>query len=305
MRKNIAWLLAMMTLGLTLTGCSAVAEELTGTAQGYGGTLRVGVTVENGSILQVRILEHHETDGVGTRAIEALPDQIVTANSADVDIVSGATITSRAISEAVRDALRGTAQSPAVSDAPEQLTLPAGARAGIGVCATGRIGPGTDAAGNPVKSVNMVAASGVFDPAGRVVSLRIDQLEAAAPDVTAADDTFLSAIAAWNTKGERGGDYMLTSGSWRDEMDAFERLFTGKTVDEIDAWFAAYCSAETGKPLQADNGTDADLAKYNALSQEERDMLADVTSSATMSLRDSHGDIVTAIQRAWENAQQR
>lgn len=300
MKKTIARLLCWVLLGLTLTGCSAFAEELTGTAQGYGGTLRVGVTLDNGRIRQVRILEHHETDGVGTRAIEALPDQIASAGSADVDSVSGATITSRAICEAVRDALRGAASSTA--DDFEQVTLPAGAKAGIGMCATGRIGPGTDAAGNPVKSVNIVAASGLFDSSDRVVSLRIDQMEASAPDAAADDDAFLRTVAAWDTKGERGSDYMLNSGSWRDEMDAYERLFTGKTVDEIDAWFAAYCSDETGKPLQSEGGADADLDKFNALSPEERSMLADVTSSATMSLRDSHGDILTAIRRAWEDS---
>ena len=32
-------------------------------------------------------------------------------------------------------------------------------------------------------------------------------------------------------------------------------------------------------------------------------MLADATTMATMSLRDSHGDILTAIRRAWEDAQ--
>ena len=303
MRKNLSWLLIAILLGMTLTGCSAGAEELTGSAEGYGGTLRVGVTVEDGSIRQVRILEHHETDGVGTLAIEALPEQIAAANSAEVDSVSGATITSRAICEAVRDALRGTAGAAEGSITDEQLMLPTGTKTGVGICATGRIGPGTDAAGKPVKSINVVAACGVFDASGRIVSLRVDQLEAAAPDVTADDDAFLGAVSAWDTKGERGDDYMLTSGSWREEMNAFERFFVGKTVDEIEAWYDAYCSAETGRPLHAENSSDADLEKYNALSQEERDRLADVTSSATMSLRDSHGDILAAIRRAWEDTQ--
>ena len=47
----------------------------------------------------------------------------------------------------------------------------------------------------------------------------------------------------------------------------------------------------------------ADKRIAAALSDEEKARLADVTSSATMSLRDSHGDILTAIRRAWENAE--
>ncbi|WP_261797484.1 hypothetical protein, partial [Dielma fastidiosa] len=46
---------------------------------------------------------------------------------------------------------------------------------------------------------------------------------------------------------------------------------------------------------------DEDIKKYEALSQEEKDMLADVTSSATMSLQDGHGDILKAIKKAYEN----
>ena len=44
-----------------------------------------------------------------------------------------------------------------------------------------------------------------------------------------------------------------------------------------------------------------DKAKYEALSADEQAMLADVTASATMSLNDSHGDILSAIRKAYEN----
>ena len=45
------------------------------------------------------------------------------------------------------------------------------------------------------------------------------------------------------------------------------------------------------------------LGKYGALTAADQAMLADVTSSATISLRDSHGDIIGALRRAWEDAQ--
>ena len=53
----------------------------------------------------------------------------------------------------------------------------------------------------------------------------------------------------------------------------------------------------------AESESEADQAKYAALAEEEQRQLADATTVATMSLRDSHGDILTAIRRAWEDAQ--
>ena len=110
-------------------------------------------------------------------------------------------------------------------------------------------------------------------------------------------------ISSWQSKGALGDRYRLKSGTWREEMDAYQRLFTGKTVDEIEAWYNKFCSEETGRPLMAESESEADQAKYAALAEEEQRQLADATSMATMSLRDSHGDILTAIRRAWEDAQ--
>ncbi|MCI9264349.1 MAG: FAD-binding protein [Oscillospiraceae bacterium] len=70
-----------------------------------GGDLHVKVTMKDGKIAKVEVLENKETPGIGTKAIDAIPDAIVKANSVEVDNVSGATITSKAIKEAVADAL--------------------------------------------------------------------------------------------------------------------------------------------------------------------------------------------------------
>lgn len=59
-------------------------------------------------------------------------------------------------------------------------------------------------------------------------------------------------------------------------MDVYEEMMVGKTVDEVEGW-------------------------VNGRSEEEGGV--DMTTSATISLRDEHGDILTAIRRAWENAQ--
>lgn len=72
---------------------------------GMGGRLTVKVTIDSGKIAAVEVIEQKETVGIADAALNTLPGAIVAANSADVDIAAGATITSKAIIEAVNNAL--------------------------------------------------------------------------------------------------------------------------------------------------------------------------------------------------------
>ena len=70
----------------------------------------VTVTVEGGVITAVEVGDNSETDGIGTKAIAEIPGAIIAANGTEgVDTVSGATITSKAIKDAVDAALEGAA----------------------------------------------------------------------------------------------------------------------------------------------------------------------------------------------------
>lgn len=93
----------------------------TATVDGHNGPLTVEVTVGNGTITGVAVTEHSETDGLSDPAIEDVPAAIVENNSTDVDIVSGATVTSEAIMEAVNQALSGS-NSEAGTDEPVEYT---------------------------------------------------------------------------------------------------------------------------------------------------------------------------------------
>ena len=74
--------------------------------KGIGGDVPVTVTVKGGKIASVEVGENSETQGIGSKAIEQLPDAIVEANGTEgVDAVSGATVTSKAIFTAVEDCL--------------------------------------------------------------------------------------------------------------------------------------------------------------------------------------------------------
>ena len=82
-----------------------LAEDGTyeGTGKGIGGDVPVTVTVEGGKIAAVEVGDNSETQGIGSNAIEQLPEQFVglkTAEEVDaLDGVSGATITSKDRSE--------------------------------------------------------------------------------------------------------------------------------------------------------------------------------------------------------------
>ena len=86
-------------------------RTLTGTAQGYGGEITVTVKVNGEDIVSVEAMGKDETEGVGSLAIEELPDKIAQADSTEVDDVSGATKTSQGIKQAVNNALQNNIQS--------------------------------------------------------------------------------------------------------------------------------------------------------------------------------------------------
>lgn len=72
---------------------------------GMGGPITVKVRMDGKKIVAIEVLEHHETKGVSDKAIAGIPAAIIAKQSASVDIVSGASMTSRAIMSAVQQAL--------------------------------------------------------------------------------------------------------------------------------------------------------------------------------------------------------
>ena len=76
-----------------------------GESEGKCGPVKVKVVVDGKKIISIEIVAHDETPGIGTIAIESLPDIMVAKQTTEVDTVSGATLTSNAIKEAVLKAL--------------------------------------------------------------------------------------------------------------------------------------------------------------------------------------------------------
>ena len=177
--------LSLCSCAVLLASCRASADTRTGQADGYGGILRVQVMMEDGAISAVNILEQHETDGIGGRALDILPDEMIRMNTWDVDVVTGATMTSNALREAVRVALNASDTMDEATGNPANRAGQA-VREGIGMAATGRVGPGKDDEDGQVYSFNVVFAHGTFDEDGRIVSMAVDQLEVATPNYSGA-----------------------------------------------------------------------------------------------------------------------
>lgn len=73
----------------------------TKTAKGKNGNFEVAVVIESGNIASISVGDNTETPDKGGIAIAQLPEGIVAAQSYDVDAVSGATVTSIGIRDAV------------------------------------------------------------------------------------------------------------------------------------------------------------------------------------------------------------
>lgn len=106
MRKTVTFFLVLVMMSALSMGAWAAAYTsgvYTATAQGNNGPVEVSVTVDENSITVVEILSHRETPGIFDRPFDEIPKAIVANQSLNIDVISGATNTSKAILEAVED----------------------------------------------------------------------------------------------------------------------------------------------------------------------------------------------------------
>ncbi|MFA9423776.1 MAG: FMN-binding protein, partial [Sedimentibacter sp.] len=192
MRKIITILVcASMLVSMSACASKPVAETLTGVGKGFGGDVTVTVTKEGDKIVKVEAVGENETQGIGSMAIEQLPAKIVEANSTEVDVITGATYTSKAIIYAVNNAL-DPVKYPVLTEEVKEDKEPVSQSAakvfqGFGLASNGRLGPGKDSTDTSVYSMNDVFANTLFDENGKILSLYVDILEVATPNYDGAD----------------------------------------------------------------------------------------------------------------------
>ena len=83
----------------------------TGDGQGFGGNIQVQVTLENDTITDIQVVSAPGEDSAYLSQGKGVISSILSAQSTDVDTISGATFSSTGIINAVNDAL-GKAENP-------------------------------------------------------------------------------------------------------------------------------------------------------------------------------------------------
>ena len=110
MKKMMKLITILLVSLLVLTACSGAKKIKAGTYEtestGYGGIIRVATTFSEEKIEKIEVLEHSETPGIGSPAIEQIPEAIVQSQSLGVDVITGATVTSNALLMAVEKAAK-------------------------------------------------------------------------------------------------------------------------------------------------------------------------------------------------------
>ena len=94
---------------LTFSAASAAAMTpgvYSAAVPARNGELALEVQVSADRIESVKVVRQQETPGIGSLAVEALPAAMVAQQTASVDVVSGATMTSNAIIKAAGEALK-------------------------------------------------------------------------------------------------------------------------------------------------------------------------------------------------------
>lgn len=79
-------------------------DTYSATVDSYGGPMTVTVGLTDGEIVMIEV-EHEDTDGIANPAIGEIRRAVLESQSADVDRVSGATATSRALISGIEEAL--------------------------------------------------------------------------------------------------------------------------------------------------------------------------------------------------------
>ena len=108
-------LFSVMSLVILVSGCAVFGSSSSagngeeavyeGTGQGYRGPIEVQVRLNGRSITEIIIVDSVEDRFVGGAAMEELLDMVIEYNSTDIDVISGATETSKGFLKAVENAI--------------------------------------------------------------------------------------------------------------------------------------------------------------------------------------------------------
>ena len=87
-------------------GAMAAAVTAEGTGVGKHGDVTVAVTFDGGKITDIKVVKEQENKVLARGVYTDLKDQVIATNSADLDVISGATFSSKGFLDAVKDAAK-------------------------------------------------------------------------------------------------------------------------------------------------------------------------------------------------------
>ena len=112
MKNRVVAILLTLAMVLSLAACGAASQKgnagpITGNGaeKGFGGEVKVSLTVADGVITEITAEGAEETDTVGQPAIQKMAEEMKAGNTIVVDTVAGATISSEAMLKAAAAAL--------------------------------------------------------------------------------------------------------------------------------------------------------------------------------------------------------
>ncbi len=117
MRKRLVAFILLISI-FSLIGCGPSLESemsvdallkdgsYEASAIAHNGPLTVSVTIKDGDISDIRVVEHSESKGIGDIPIKLIPQQIIENQSLSVDVMTGATFTSLGLINAIEDCIK-------------------------------------------------------------------------------------------------------------------------------------------------------------------------------------------------------
>lgn len=257
------------------------AGTYTGTSEnGRNGSVTVEVTLSDSKIESITVGENSETAGVSDPAIEKIPQRILDAQSLSVDTVTGATITSNAIIEAVSNAIKESGTDPSTLtgnstetkeashyDVDADLVIVGGGAAGISAAVSAAYEGMTNIVvlektaaigGNAIRSGGFIED---LNPSDSIAIEMTDSYTKSVEDLIAAGPQDDDEATIWDSLTQKYEEYK-NSGSTTlfdcSEMLAIEyhrlegspvaaNMPYGDIVNEFDTWFADEIGAKLAK----------------------------------------------------------
>ena len=217
MRKTGKWLSVLLGTALAagtfaMAGLAAEAGTFSASAPGLGGNVTVTITTDGEAITDVQIDGPDETPEIGGAAIEQLAPQILEKQSAEIEAVSGATITSDAVAAAAADAIAqafATEEAGTEGAAPEGLTFTPGTYTGTADGYNGPVELSVTFDENAITGIEVVNSAETAEVGTVAYDILIDQIIEAngtgVDSVSGATFTSFALKSAVNMAAEEAG----------------------------------------------------------------------------------------------------